>query len=91
MEALRKKDPCFGKEAEVSTWDTLTPKVFAIRRTVPGREMVCLSNFSGDPQRAHLPSLGGEYEDLFAGERVSPSGVELAPYQYRWIVKETEG
>ena len=91
METLRKKDACFGKDAEVSTWDTLTPKVFAIRRTVRGREMVCLSNFSGEPQHAHLPSLSGEYEDLFTKERVSPSGVPLAPYQYRWIVKETEG
>lgn len=90
METLRKEEPCFGKEAEVSTWDTLTPKVFAIRRTIPGRELVCLSNFSGDFQRAHLPSLTGEYEDLFTGEKLSPSGVALAPYQYRWMGKNTE-
>ena len=90
METLRKEEPCFGKEAEVSTWGTLTPKVFAIRRTIPGRELVCLSNFSGDFQRAHLPSLTGEYEDLFTGEKLSPAGLALAPYQYGGMGKNTE-
>ena len=87
METLRKEEPCFGKEAEVSTWDTLTPKVFAIRRTWEERELVCLANFSGECQQAHLPSLSGTYQDLFTGETFAPQAVPLAPYQYRWMAK----
>ena len=87
MEELRRNEPCFGPDARVTTWDTLTPKVFAIRRTWEERELVCLANFSGECQQAHLPSLSGTYQDLFTGEDIAPQAVPLAPYQYRWMVK----
>ena len=87
MEELRRNEPCFGPDARVTTWDTLTPKVFAIRRTWEERELVCLANFSGECQQAHLPSLSGTYQDLFTGETFAPQAVPLAPYQYRWMAK----
>lgn len=87
MEELRRNEPCFGPDARVTTWDTLTPKVFAIRRTWEERELVCLANFSAECQQAHLPSLSGTYQDLFTGEDIAPQAVPLAPYQYRWMAK----
>ncbi len=87
MEELRRQEACFGPGARVTTWDTLTPKVFAIRRTREERELVCLSNFSGQWQQVHLPTLSGEYRDLFTGELLEPSAVPMGPWQYRWMVK----
>lgn len=87
LEALRRENPCFGKDAAVTTWDTCRQQVFAIRRTAAKKELVCLANFSGEGQQACLPTLCGEYEDLFTGERVDLQNVRLAPWQYRWCEK----
>lgn len=88
LEETRRAHPCFGKEAYVTTWDTCSLPVFAIRRTTADRELLCLANFSGGQQTACLPELSGEYEDLFTGERIWPDQVFLAPYQYRWCEKK---
>lgn len=88
METLRRESPCFGKEAQVTTWDTGRQQVFAIRRTTAERELVCVANFSGAGQQACLPTLQGSYVDLFTGEGVDLQGVWLAPYQYRWCERK---
>lgn len=49
--------------------------------------MFCLSNFAGRELEIQLPTVDGVYRDLFTGETVSPACVDLAPWQYRWIVK----
>ncbi len=91
LETLRREQPCFGPAARVTTWDTGARPVFAIRRTLEkeaGGELVCLANFSEEPQQAHLPGLCGVYRDLFSGEDVDLQNAALAPYQYRWCVKK---
>ncbi len=88
LETLRRQNPCFAKEADVTTWDTGRMPVFAIRRTAGEEELVCLANFSEEGQTACLPELYAEYEDVFTGESVCLQQVRLDPYQYRWCVKK---
>lgn len=87
MEKLRRENPCFEKDAHVTTWDTGCLQVFAIRRTLGDRELVCMANFSGSERQACLPGLSEGYKDLFTGERVDLQNVRFAPYQYRWCEK----
>ncbi len=87
METLRRENPCFGKDAYVTTWDTCRMPVFAIRRTTAEEELICLANFSGEEQWACLPTLNGEYLDLFTDETVQPGALRMGPYQYRWCRK----
>ena len=90
MEQIRSKNPCFRKEADVTTWDTCQMSVFAIRRTYKEKEMVCVANFSGEGKMACLPTLTGAYEDLFTGDMVSVPGLRMAPYQYSWCIRKKE-
>ena len=88
LEKQRREHPCFGSEAYVTTWDTGCMPVLAIRRTLGDQELVCLSNFSEWEQWSCLPTLCGEYEDLFTGEPVDLQQVRLGAYQYRWCVRK---
>lgn len=88
LERLRRENPCFGRDAAVTTWDTCRMPVFAIRRTTAAAELVCLANFSEEEQIACLPMLHAQYEDIFTGERVCLQYVSLAPYQYRWCARK---
>lgn len=87
MERLRREEPCFGSEAYVTTWDTCSQPVFAIRRTIEDGELICLANFSEEEQWVHLPALMGEYLDLFTGEMMQPNHISMKPWQYRWCRK----
>ena len=88
LENLRRENHCFGSRAYVSTWDTGAMPVLAIRRTLDDQELVCLSNFSEWEQWSSLPTLCGEYEDIFTGEPVDLQQVRLGAYQYRWCVRK---
>ena len=88
LEKLRRENPCFGSNAYVTTWDTGCMPVFAIRRTLGDQELVCLANFSEWEQWSCLPTLFGEYEDIFTGEPVDLQQVHLGAYQYRWCVRK---
>ena len=91
LERVRREHPCFQEDARVTTWDTNSMPVFAIRRSRGEGEMVCLANFSGQEQTACLPQLYGEYTDVFTGERVDPGRVRLEPYRYLWCEKKEIG
>ena len=87
MEQLRRENPCFGEKAYVTTWDTCRVSVFAVRRTTAENELVCLANFSEEGQMACLPTLEGEYTDLFTGEILNLKSVWMASYQYCWCIR----
>lgn len=87
MEQIRRESPCFGEKAYVTTWDTCQNAVFAIRRTTAEDELVCLANFSEEGRTACLPTLEGEYADVFTGEMLNLQSVWMAPYQYRWCIR----
>lgn len=88
MEQIRREHPCFGKDAYVTTWDTCRNPVFAIRRTTSEEELVCLANFSEEGQQAVLPTLYGEYTDLFTADKLDLQSVWMGPYQYRWCIRK---
>ena len=102
MAAIRKEHPCFGSRAYVSTWDAIihpgrkgySPNksweqpVLSIFRECDGVKMFCLSNFSDREVEIHLPAVIGNYTDLFTGETVFPYCVNMAPWQYRWIIQK---
>ena len=88
IEQIRRKHPCFRKEASVTTWDTCQKSVFAIRRTLAEKELVCVANFAEEGKMACLPTLNAQYEDLFSGEILNLQSLWMAPYQYRWCVRK---
>ena len=92
LETLRRGELCFAPDAEVSTWDTGCRSVLAIRRTLQVgeglRELLCLANFSDEPQTVCLPCLDGRHKDLFTGEEVWPGALPMGPWQYRWCLQE---
>ena len=91
MEAIRRAEPCFAPDVEVSTWDTGFKPVLAIRRfmeTEKGpRELLCLFNFSEEPQTVSMPCLDGKHIDYFTGDTVWPGALPMGPWQYRWCIE----
>jgi amylosucrase len=79
---IRAAEPCFGPDSTVTTWDTHNPHVLALIRRLGERTLVCLFNFTGDPQTVRLDFMDGDYTDLISGTRGPVSGCALGPYQY---------
>ena len=82
LERLRRREPCFGPHARVTTWDTASRQVLALVRRTEEETLVCLFNFSGQRQTIHMDSLEGTFTDLVTGEEGLCAHRELEPYQY---------
>ena len=89
LDRVRKTEPCFAPEAKVNTWKSHSDGVFSIRRTIEGRDMLCVMNFRGSKEKVHYDYFMGEYEDLFTKRVVNPGiGFELQPYEYLYLVQD---
>ena len=89
LDIVRKTEPCFAPEAKVNTWKSHSDGVFSIRRTIEGRDMLCVMNFRGSKEKVHYDYFMGEYEDLFTKRVVNPGiGFELQPYEYLYLVQD---
>ena len=89
LDRVRKTEPCFATEAKVNTWKSHSDGVFSIRRTIEGRDMLCVMNFRGSKEKVHYDYFMGEYEDLFTKRVVNPGiGFELQPYEYLYLVQD---
>ena len=82
LERLRRREPCFGPHARVTTWDTASRQVLALVRRTEEETLVCLFNFSGQRQTLHMDALEGTFTDLVTGEEGLCAHRELEPYQY---------
>ena len=82
LERLRRREPCFGPHARVTTWDTASRQVLALVRRTEEESLVCLFNFSGQRQTIHMDALEGTFTDLVTGEEGLCAHRELEPYQY---------
>ena len=82
LERLRRREPCFGPHARVTTWDTASRQVLALVRRTEEETLVCLFNFSGQRQTIHMDALEGTFTDLVTGEEGLCAHRELEPYQY---------
>ena len=88
LERLRAAQLAFGPGARVTTWDTHNPHILALVRRGAGAPLVCLFNFTGEPQTAWLDAMEGTFTDLITGEKGPCSRRELAPYQYCFLLGE---
>ena len=89
LDRVRKTEPCFAPEAKVNTWKSHSDGVFSIRRTIEGRDMLCVMNFRGSKEKVHCDYFMGEYEYLFTKRVVNPGiGFELQPYEYLYLVQD---
>ena len=89
LDRVRKTEPCIAPEAKVNTWKSHSDGVFSIRRTIEGRDMLCVMNFRGSKEKVHYDYFMGEYEDLFTKRVVNPGiGFELQPYEYLYLVQD---
>ena len=82
LERLRRREPCFGPHARVTTWNTASRQVLALVRRTEEETLVCLFNFSGQRQTIHMDALEGTFTDLVTGEESLCAHRELEPYQY---------
>ena len=91
FDRIRKTDPCFAPEAKVTTWKSHSDGVFSIRRTVNGRDMLCVMNFRDSVEHVHYDYFMGDYSDVFTGRTVNPGiGFELEPYEYLYLVQDSQ-
>ena len=91
FDRIRKTDPCFSPEAKVTTWKSHSDGVFSIRRTVNGRDMLCVMNFRDSVEHVHYDYFMGDYSDVFTGRTVNPgNGFELEPYEYLYLVQDSQ-
>ena len=85
---VRKNDRCFDAGAKVTTWHSHSDSVFAIRRTIDDRDMLCVMNFADREENVHFDYFLGEYKDLFTSRVVNPGlGFKLDAYEYMYLVK----
>ena len=81
LETLRAKEPAFRADAEMQSFDPGTDAVLAVHRVLGDDWLLCLFNFSNEPQTLRL---GGAAEDLLTGERVDLTEFTLPPYGFLW-------
>jgi len=84
--AALRREAAFGAGSYVSTWDTGDNGALALVRFAETQTMIGLFNFTGRKVWARLEMLGGEYTLPGGGEAVSLSGVELAPYEAKFLI-----
>ena len=87
----RTASPFFSADAFVTTWWSHNSRVFALRRSRGGADMLCVFSFSSEREHARFDFFTGIYEDAFTGRIVEPGrGIPLWPYETLWLTKKTE-
>ncbi len=88
LDEVRKNEKCFDAEAKVTTWYSHSDSVFAIRRSIEDKDMLCVMNFADRKENVFFEFFVGEYKDLFTGKVVTPGlGFTLDAYEYMYLVK----
>ena len=88
LDEVRKNEKCFDAEAKVTTWYSHSDSVFAIRRSIEDKDMLCVMNFADRKENVSFEYFVGEYKDLFTGKVVTPGlGFTLDAYEYMYLVK----
>lgn len=88
LDEVRKNEKCFDAEAKVTTWYSHSDSVFAIRRSIEEKDMLCVMNFADRKENVFFEYFVGEYKDLFTGKVVTPGlGFTLDAYEYMYLVK----
>ncbi len=86
LEKLRAAEPLFGCEADFNSFETGSDAVLGVRRSLPGRELIALFNFSPEPQTLRLGMRC--VTDLLTGEKLDLGCFELPGYGFVWAKAE---
>ena len=69
---IRAGNELFCADAEVSTWDSGNRHVFALRRKKGSKVLLCLFNYSPDPESVAFNYFTGYYTDMLSKRRIEP-------------------
>jgi amylosucrase len=93
--SIRKKLPFFAGTADQKAID-VHPQVFCFIRSIRGKSLVAIFNFSEFPQWVNMEKIRsaipyGEYIDATQGRVLSTidSHLELSPYEFAWFRPQT--
>ena len=90
LESIRAGEPCFAVDADVRVEDSGSCHVLALCRSLGGRELVCLYNFS-DQFISAVVNREGAYTDLVYGTRCdSIRKLPIWPYGFAWLLREQQ-
>ena len=90
LEELRRREPAFAADAEVSTFDAGAIPLLGIKRRREGRELTMVFNFSDRWQHAELQTAGPHTDLLRGGELELDGTWELPPWGFVWLRKDTD-
>lgn len=88
LERIRRENPIFSADAEVSTFDPGDISLLGVKRRLNGQELTMVFNFSEHWKHAILFTLGHR-KNLVRGDELEISGTwELPPYGFVWLLSE---
>ncbi len=93
---LRKGHPAFGSKSATQVVDTGNRHVYAYLKTLGDDRVLCIGNFTADPQRVPtgglpLPGADRPLVELISGGTVDPTPeIEIRPYGLLWLARLEE-
>ncbi|MBN1122540.1 MAG: alpha-glucosidase C-terminal domain-containing protein [Anaerolineae bacterium] len=88
---LRKQHPAFGSNSATQVVDTGNRHVYVYLKTLGDDQVLCIGNFTADPQRVPvdrlpLPGTDRRLVDLITGKTISSdTEIELSPYELMYL------
>ncbi len=83
--ALRKTNPAFCSSADVWTLDTGDNGILSIGRYHEGQKIIGVFNFTGEEKSVTFPWDGGEFFDLFTGEKYTLQNLCVPSYGFYYL------
>ncbi len=82
---LRSKNRVFESHADTWIVETYNDHVLGIGRYYKGQKLIALFNFNDSLEIAWI-NEEEKYKDIVTGEEIKASGVNLAGYEFRWLL-----
>lgn len=88
LEQIRKTEKVFVSNADTWTIDTWDASVLCIGRYFEGEKILGLFNFSEADKTAWINETDGEYVELFSGQEMRASGINIPGYGFFYLKKK---
>ncbi len=89
LERIRKSEKVFVCQADTWTLDTFDSGVLCIGRGYEGEKILGIFNFSEYNKTARIQETDGIYRDMISGKKLEAVDVELPPYGFLYLKRET--
>ena len=89
LERIRKSEKVFVCQADTWTLDTFDAGVLCIGRGYEGEKILGIFNFSEYNKTARIQETDGIYRDMISGKKLEAVDVELPPYGFLYLKRET--